>query len=126
MDRHQNPTKCAEKSSGAVEDRYVREWRAFRRWANSANANDITRRLRGLLETNPIASALWEEHCDSRTRGIYRRSKFWDGNHRVCVDSVGGAMTQDYFGLYVDKHNTATVNHVNRESIQWSFGGCAV
>lgn len=58
MDLHQIPAKCAEKSSGAVEDKYVREWRTFRRWANSANANDISRRLRGLLETNPIASAL--------------------------------------------------------------------
>jgi hypothetical protein len=99
MQRHKTKRSCGKERS-VSDDCHVQEWRAFRRWANSACANDINQRLLHLIETNPIAVALWEEHRDKSTRGAYRRSTFWDGNHRVCVDSVGGVMTQDYFGLY--------------------------
>ena len=75
------------------------EWWKFRRWANTVEASDVNRRLRILVKTNPIALKLWEEYSDRLTRGAYKRSIFWDGNHSTGVETSTGLKNLDYSGL---------------------------
>ena len=76
------------------------EWWKFRRWANTVEASDVNRRLRILVKTNPIALKLWDEYSDRLTRGAYKRSIFWDGNHSTGVETSTGLKNLDYSGLY--------------------------
>jgi hypothetical protein len=98
---------------------HEKEWRAFRIWANTARVADINRRLRELVKKNPIACSLWEEYRDRVTRGSYRRPSFWDGNHGICIDSVGSGMAHDYFGLYKFENETDAMSWTGLESPLW-------
>lgn len=100
MHEHRHQRNRQQGSHATQPSDHELEWRKFRRWANTAEVADVNCRLRVLVQTNPIALKLWEDYSDRLTRGAYKRSIFWDGNHSTGVETSSGLKNLDYSGLY--------------------------